>query len=233
MSAMDRTAPRMQRWQHDYPNRFAIVQAILLMALVAVLNISDLTGDALIQRLAFVGGSILLGFDTLLISSHLRGDRSLRNPLRWVNAGHLAWYFGIYMLLATGSRVDSASVIGALVGALIFGFSMAFLPFADFKGPLPPLPPGRYDLTRPLSDHPRRHALYLFWPLICFVLISALMTFPPEGGWSNENYLLFQIAFLPWIMQAYPHAGNAPWYQGMWMIKALGLACLLTGLFWT
>lgn len=230
---MDRSVPRVQRWQHDYPNRFAIVQAILLMALVAVLDINDLSRDALISRMAFVAGFILLGFDTLLISSHLRGDRSLRNPLRWVNAGHLAWYFGTYMLLATGSGVDVPSVIGALIGALIFGAAMAFLPFADVKGPLPPLPPGRYDMTRPLSDHPHRYALYKVWPLIVFALVAAIMVFPSEGGWGSDAPLLFQIAFLPWIMQAYPHAGNAPWYRGMWPIKLLGLACLLTGLFWT
>jgi hypothetical protein len=222
----------MQRWQHDYPNRFALGQAVLLIALAAALNAGDLPRDALIQRLAFVGGFFLLGFDTLLISSYTRGERSLRNPLRWVNAGHMAWYFGTYILLATAGGIDAAALIGPLAGALIFGAAMAFLPFADVKGPLPPLPPGRYDTTRPLSDHPFRHKLYLLWPLIVLMLIAGMAAFPPEGGW-DEDYLLFQIAFLPWIMQLYPHAGGAPWYRGMWVIKTLGLACLVTGLFWT
>ena len=221
----------MLRWQHDYPNRFILVQAVLLVALAAALNVGDLPTDALISRLAFAAGFLLWGFDTLLSSSHLRGERSLGNPLRWVNAGHMAWFFGTYLLLGTGADLKAASLIAPLVGAVFFGITMVFLPFGDFKGPMPPLPPGRYDTSRPLSDYPFWHAFYILWPFIVLALIAAMVAFPPDQGW-DEEYLLFQIALLPWLHQAYPRAGDAPWLRGMLVIKIAGLTCLLFGLFW-
>lgn len=220
----------MQRWQRDYPNRVAIAQAALLALVAFLLNAGDTPFSDRLARCAFIAALVLLGFDTLLTSTHARGQRSISNPARWTYAGHMMWFFGTYMLLATGNSQEAYGWISAIVGAVLFGSLMAFAPFADGGAHGQPLPPGRYDESRPLSDAPIRYRLYLIWPALSLALVAIALLLPTQSGYS-DRYGSFLCVWLPWIFQLYPNSGPVPWLKGMWAIKSLGLICLTLALF--
>jgi hypothetical protein len=57
-----------------------------------------------------------------------------------------------------------------------------------------------------MTADPLRRRLYHLWPALALALLGGLAVAPPADGWSSA-YVMFQAAFLPFLLPLYPTKG--------------------------
>ena len=97
--------------------------------------------------------------------------------------------------------VTPTGTSSALIGAALTG-----LITLAFPGKPPAAEPHR-DIARRMTAEPLRRWLYHLWPALALGLIAGFVIVPPAGGW-NPTHVMFQAAFLPFLMPLHPSEGR-------------------------
>jgi hypothetical protein len=175
-----------------------LAMAGTLAALVWIM--ADPAGGEPMARALLAAGFILWSTDCLRQAHHaVTPERHLADPHRWTFAALQAAMVAAVILIVVGDWITSMS--GALIGAALTG-----LIWLAFPG-RPPAPEPHWDTARPMTAEPLRRGLYHLWPALALALLAGLALAPPEDGWTPA-YVMFQAAFLPFLLPLYPSKGR-------------------------
>lgn len=204
---------------HDASPAAHLVRAGLAVLVLWV--VADPQAGSAATRALLAAGLMLWSFDALAQSRHALAAADIRDPHRWSNAARQGAFLAAVLLIVLGAT--PAAMTGALVGAAVFGAFWLFLP-----PPGAPSVQDSWDTARPVTGHPLRRWLYHLWPAFSLGLVVVPALSPPDGGWSAP-YVMFQAAFLPFLVPLYPAKG--PFLGGTSdRIRVAGLFLLGAGL---
>ena len=175
-----------------------LAMACALAAFVWVM--ADPAEGAPMARALLAAGFILWSSDCLRQAHHaVTPERLLRDPHRWTHAAFQAASIAAVVLIVVGDRITG--LLGALVGAALMALFSLGVPGK------PPAAEPHWDTARPVTADPLRRRLYHLWPALSLVLLAGLALAPGEGG-SVPAHVMFQAAFLPFLLPLYPSKGR-------------------------
>jgi len=185
-----------------HQNYMALFTAAGFAFLVLIANMVTQAPDGM-MRMGYAVALYLISRDTLAGASIAKGPRRFSNPDRWVFAFYMALFFGTFMLLLLWRGIGGlgSQLIATVLGALIYGIAMAFLPS---KGSHPYA--HHFQTENPSSI---RRFFYYAAPLLKLAIIWILVQNSPPSA----AYLFFFIALIGF---AFPHYrrktnGNPLW----------------------
>jgi hypothetical protein len=214
-------APPGPGWFACDPSPGAHLARAGLAAVIVWLYVGAGQDDAAARAL-LAAGLMLWSFDALEQSRHaVARPGGLRDPHRWSNAARQGAFLTALLLILLGATPAAAT--SALVAAAIFGTFWLFLPPAGW-----PAATDGWDTSRPMTAQPLRGWLYHVWPVFALGLVAGFVLQPAEAG-SSAAYVMFQAAFLPFLLPLHPAKGR---FLGSAQdqIRVGGLVLLVAGL---
>lgn len=165
-----------------------------LAALVWVM--ADPAQGAPVGRALLAAGFILWSWNCIPQARHaVIPERLLADPHRWTHSAFQAASIAAVLLI----------VVGDMLSAVIAAALVAFFWLA-FPG-RPPAAEPHWDTARPVTADPLRRRLYHLWPVLSLALLVGLAVAQPVEG-SVPVYVMFQAAFLPFLLPLYPSKGR-------------------------
>ncbi len=219
----------MVNLRESYPNGFAVAIACATAAFGYVVMATGFGpfgahGASIAMRTTYIAAVCLLMFDVIESAHIARGtSRDRRNPYVWIYAFYMGYFWCLMMMLMFWRGAENIGMLLVQWGVAGAGFGLWM---AFFITPPHGCPSGRFDLDNPPTDRPLGR-LYIFWPIILVILITALVSFPPDTGW-RDGYLLFQMIFLGSMMPLYNYAKPLLWRAAL--PRLIGFTLLLIGL---
>ncbi len=191
-------------------------------------SFADPTAPHHAARAVLIAGLIPMARDPLDSLQVGAGSFSPLNPRRWVFAWTFAaLFFAILSIIRwQGPTPDINAYVWNAIGAGVFGVIMVFLPFLSRTNSAfsPP-----FQESRPIDAGLLGRIVFYGFPVLSMVLIFGAAISPPPGGMKGV-YPLFQMCFLPFLVQYFPIRAGIGKHWPHYLPRTIGLILLITAL---